>query len=440
MATVTIVGAGSVEFTQEVVSDLLQQPSTRHINIHLMDINADHLRDAERLVHRMMEAAGSRGSLHASTELRSMLHGADYVINTVLVGGYEAIQRDFHIAAQYGVRHTVGDTLGVSGIMRAVRTVPQVIDLARAMEDVAPHALLLNYTNPMSMLVMAIARSSSIQHYGLCHSTAHTASQVAEYLEVPFEDLHWLSAGINHMAWLLQLSVNGEDQYPRLLERSYDQQWFKKDPVRFDLLQRLGYFVTESSKHNAEYYAYFAHWPKEIERLGIPINEYLTRQRRNLSAYLQEQQTRPLAEVLMSEPSGEYAPLLIQARETGETWWFQGNVMNDGLIENLPEDACVEVPVLVNRHGILPTKVGRLPHVLAGLNHQAVAVQQLTVDAILEGSRDLLYQAVMMDAQAGAAMTLDQMRNMVDDLLAAQRDLVPSFAVRRLWPSVPMRV
>jgi alpha-galactosidase len=440
MATVTIIGAGSVEFTQEVVSDLLQQPSTRHINIHLMDINADHLRDAERLVQRMMEAAASHGSLRASTELRPMLLGTDYVINTVLVGGYEAIQRDFQIAAHYGVRHTVGDTLGVCGIMRGVRTVPQVVELARAMEEVAPQALLLNYTNPMSMLVMAIARSSSVQHYGLCHSTAHTASQIAEYLEVPFEDLQWLAAGINHMAWLLQLSVNGEDQYPRLLARSYDREWFRQDPVRFDLLQRLGYFVTESSKHNAEYYAYFAHWPEEIERLGIPINEYLTRIRRNLAAYLQEQQTRPLAEVLLPEASGEYAPLLIQAREARETWWFQGNVMNDGLIENLPEDCCVEVPVLVNRHGILPTKIGRLPHVLAALNHQAVAVQQLTVDAILEGSRDLLYQAVMMDAQTSAAMTLDQMRNMVDELLEAQGDLVPSFPIRRLWPSLPMHV
>lgn len=437
MITVAIIGAGSVVFTQEIVSDLLQHPATRDVHFRLMDQNPVRLAQAQRLVRRMAEAAQGHGAVVATSELEVAMQGADYVINTVLVGGRSAVQKDFTIAARYGVRHTVGDTLGVSGIMRGVRTIPVVIHIAQQMERIAPQAILLNYTNPMSMLIMAVSRTSAIQHFGLCHSTVNTAQQVAEYLEVSPKSLQWQAAGINHMAWMLTLSVEGQNMYPELLRRSRLQPWFNRDPVRFDLLQRTGYFVTESSKHSAEYYAAYAHWPAEVARLGIPLDEYLTRKHRDMAAYLSDQEQRPSSELLF-EASGEYAPRLIQARTTGETWWFQANVMNHGLIDNLPKGACVEVPCLVYQHGIVPTIARPLPLHLAALNRQAISVQELTVDAVIQGSRDRLYQAVMMDPQASAAMTLDAMRVMVDELLEAQGALVPNLERTRLWPTTSM--
>lgn len=424
-------------FTQEIVSDLLQHPATRDVHFRLMDENPVRLAQAQHLVQCMAEAAQGHGSVVATVEMEVALQGADYVINTILVGGRDAVQKDFAIAARYGVRHTVGDTLGVSGIMRGVRTIPVVTHIAQLMERIAPQAILLNYTNPMSMLIMAVARTSAVQHFGLCHSTVNTAEQVAEYLEVSPNSLRWQAAGINHMAWMLTITVEGQNMYPELLRRSQLQQWFNRDPVRFDLLQRTGYFVTESSKHSAEYYAAYAHWPEEVTRLGIPLDEYLTRKRRDMAAYLSDQEQRPSSELLF-EASGEYAPRLIQARAMGETWWFQANVMNHGLIDNLPKGACVEVPCLVYPHGILPTVAALLPPQLAALNRQAISVQELTVDAVIQGSRDRLYQAVMMDPQASEAMTLDAMRAMVDELLEAQGALVPNLERTRLWPATPM--
>lgn len=433
MVTVAIVGAGSMEFTRQVVSDLLQREVTKDATVHLIDIDPERLKTSAKMVSRMQGAVGSRGTAVPFLDRREGLAHVDYCINTIQVGGFAATETDFTIPARYGIRQTIADTVGIGGISRGLRTLPQVLQIVGDLIEVAPNATFLNYTNPMSMVMLAVGRRfPGFPAYGLCHSVHYTAEALARYLEVPFEEMRWTSAGINHMAWMLTLRHGDEDLYPRLAIAAQSPAIWRQDAVRFELFRRLGYFVTESSEHNAEYSAFFLTHDAEIERLHIPVGEYLRRSRENLDEYSSIRQAlNDPAESFLLNPSPEYAPAFIAAREAGVEWWFQGNVMNAHLIDNLPEDAAVEVPVFVNRHGVFPGHVGCLPLQLAAMNRAAVSVQQLTVEAVLRNDRDYVYQAAMMDPLVASCLTLDQITRLVDDLLAAHAGLVPDLSSKR---------
>lgn len=429
MTAITIVGAGSVSFTRTLVSDLLQQPATRDCELHLFDIDGEALEASRQLVEQMRQEAKSPGLVRAHGDLRSGVSGADYIICTILVGGRPAAIADFEITGRYGLRYTVGDTLGVAGISRALRTVPALVEIARACADFAPAGLLLNYTNPMGMLISGVGKAVGYPTVGLCHSADYTVRTLASYLELPSSALQWWSAGINHLAWMLSLTHNGRDCYPDLARAAEREEVYARDRARFELMKRVGYFVTESSKHVSEYLAFFIDKQSEIERLAVPVGEFLTRRPVPLANQLAQEHGD--GHSWLKPMSNEYAPALIAARESAGDWCFQANVLNDGLIDNLTDGMCVEVPCFVTRGRLAPAKVGRLPLAAGGLTQQSLTVQELAVDGIISGDRDAVYQAIMMDPQASATLTLATMSNLLDDLLAGYGDL-PRFSSRRL--------
>ena len=317
MTAISIIGAGSVSFTRTLVSDLLQQPATRDCELHLFDIDAEALEAARQLVEQMREEAKAPGVVRAHGDLRTGLAGADYIICTILVGGRAAAIADFEITGRYGLRYTVGDTLGVAGISRAVRTIPALIDIARASAEVAPEGLLLNYTNPMGMLVSAVGKAVGYPAVGLCHSADYTVRTLASYLELPSSALQWWSAGINHLAWMLSLTHDGGDCYPDLARVAEQDNVYAKDRARFELMKRVGYFVTESSKHVAEYLAFFIDKQVEIERLQVPVGEFLTRRPVPIATQLAEAHARDHS--WLKPVSNEYAPALIAAASPTRT-------------------------------------------------------------------------------------------------------------------------
>ena len=429
MTVIAIIGAGSVTFTRTLVSDLLQRPATKDCELRLFDIDSGALDAAHRVVTQMRDEAAAPGPVLAARDLLDCVRGAEYVICTILVGGRAAALRDFEVTARYGLRYTVGDTLGVAGISRALRTIPALVGVARACADVAPEALLLNYTNPMGMLVSAIGRSVGFPAIGLCHSTEFTIQTLGGYLNVPSSQLRWWSAGINHIAWVLSLTRDGADLYPALARAAERAEVYDQDRVRFEIMKRVGYFVTESSMHVSEYVPYFITKPAEIGRLQIPVGQFLRRKPVPISKQLEL--SREQGETWLWPISNEYAPALIAARESNSDWVFQANVMNDGLIGNLSAGMCVEVPCAVSRGNVTPVRVGRLPAAPAALCQQGLTVQELTVEAVLQRNRDLLCQAVMMDPQASALLTVRSMWELVDDLCKAHPEL-PEFRWRRL--------
>lgn len=435
MSTIAIVGAGSMEFTRQVVSDVVRADALADSTFHLVDINPDRLKTAEGMVKSIIREAGRSCPVKLFDSLEGAFKGVNYCVNSIQVGGLAATTVDFEVPERHGIHQTIADTLGIGGIFRGLRTIPAVLDIAGALQEQAPDAVLLNYTNPMSMVVWAVSRAyPDLEVYGLCHSVHYTAEVLSEYLEIPFEELEWTSAGINHMAWMLTLRHKGQDLYPRLFKAARVPEVFQQDAVRFELMQRLGYFVTESSEHNAEYTNYFLTHPDEITRLEIPVGRYLHISQHNVDEFetIKEALKSPNHEFLM-EPSPEYAPAFINARESGQTWWFQGNVMNNGLIDNLPAGSCVEVPVLVNQHGVFASHVGSLPPQLAALDRHAIALQELTVEAALRRDRDLVYQAAMMDPQVSSVLPLHRIWNLVDDMFAAHGAMIPEYASRRLY-------
>lgn len=429
MTVIAIIGAGSVSFTRTLVSDLLQQTATRDCELHLFDIDVNALDASKRLVDEMREEAKAPGVVETFSDLAAAVRGVDYAISTILAGGRAAAVHDFEITAKYGLNYTVGDTLGVAGISRALRTIPALVEIAQACSDNAPDGLLLNYTNPMGMLVSAIGQTVGYPTIGLCHSADYTAKTLAGYIGVPSSKLQWWSAGINHMAWMLSLAVDGRDMYPSLARASTRSDVYDSDRARFDLMKRFGYFVTESSKHVSEYVAYFINKPGEVDRLQVPVGEFLTRRPVPIEAQLQ--QHREQGGRWLSPMSNEYAPALIAARESNEDWCLQANVMNSGLIDNLTADMCVEVPCLVSRGQVVPARVGNLPSGVAGLTQQSLTVQQLVVEAVTHRDRDCLYQAVLLDPQASARLTVGEMSLLVDELLEGYAAL-PEYGSRRL--------
>lgn len=474
---IAFIGAGSTVFARNLLQDLFTFPELHGSTIALMDIDPVRLADTETIAHLLADSAGAHPKIQATTNLRAALDGADYAINMIQVGGYRpATVIDFEIPKRYGLRQTIGDTLGIGGIMRALRTIPVMLDFGRQMEELCPDVLFLNYTNPMAMLCIAMERATAIRTVGLCHSVHNTAAEIAEWLDVPFEEVNFVCAGINHVAFMLRYERDGEDLYPALRGFAAERREPAWERVRFEVLRRFGYFVTESSEHFSEYVPWFIKPGRDdlIQRFNIPLDEYparcedqiadwadfraaltspepeaMTRYQEARRGHLDGMDERRIAVVERedsalaaamrqaaladhesdeSSHSGEYGTLIIHSAETGQPRVVYGNVANRGLIANLPATCCVEVPCLVDRNGVQPTQIGVLPHQLAALMQTNINVQELTVQAALTGKREHVYQAAMLDPHTAAELDPEQICAMVDELLEAHGGMVPEMA------------
>jgi len=424
---VTFVGAGSVEFTRNVVTDLCGYPEL-HGGLHLAlyDISAERLAHAQQLVSRISAQTGAGATVTATRDRRAALAGARYVINEVQVGGYDATRADFDIPARYGVRQTIGDTLGIGGIFRGLRTIPVVLALARDMHEVCPDAYLLSYSNPMAMLPWAVYEGTEFTRvFGLCHSVRDTQAFLTGLVGADPERVRFLTAGFNHQAFVLRFEQDGESLYPRLAEIIESSPELRRR-VRVEIFRRFGYFPTESSEHSAEYVPWFMRHDDQVGQFRIFVGDYLARSEENLRELAALRRDLAADAPLELEPANELASLFIHALETGTERELHVNIRNDGLISSLPDECCVEVPCLVGPGGAKPVPVGALPPQLAALNRTFLNVVELTVLAALEGSREHVYQAALLDPNTAATLTTAQVVAMCDDLLEAHRDLLPA--------------
>jgi alpha-galactosidase len=426
---VTFVGAGSTVFAKTLIGDLLSFPELSGTTIALMDIDLERLRTSELVARKLAEAAGAAATVEATMDRRVALDGADYVITMFQVGGYRpATVTDFELPKRVGLRQTIGDTLGIGGIMRGLRTIPVLLDVCRAMEEVCPNALLLQYVNPMAMLGWAVERATSIRAVGLCHSVQGTARDLAADVGVPAGELEYRCAGINHLAFYLELRHRGRDLYPdlrRVIDEGRVPEWNR---VRYEVFRRFGYFSTESSEHLAEYVPWFIKGarPDLIEAFNIPLDEYPRRCEQQIAEWEGLRASLESGAPVTATRSDEYGAAIIRAVETGDPFRFNGNVANrTRLIDNLPPECCVEVPCLADERGITPDTVGTLPVQLAALIQTNVNVQALSVEAALTRRRDHVDHAAMLDPHTGSELTLEEIHRLVDELLEAHGELVP---------------
>jgi alpha-galactosidase len=425
MTRIAFIGAGSVVFTRNLLSDLLWFPELHDVEIALHDIDADRLATAEAIATVTAQERGASPRISAHLDRRAALDDADFVLNMVQIGGHEATLRDFEIPARYGLRQTIADTLGIGGIFRTLRTADHMLALGNEMTELCPpSAWLLNYTNPMAMLCWLVYAGTPLENVvGLCHSVQATTRDLAEIVGVPAEEVTILSAGLNHQAFLLRFEHRDEDLYPRLRERMESDPELQRR-TRFAIFRRFGYFPTESSEHAAEYVPWFMHHDGELERYRIPVDEYVRRSEENLVEYERIKATLPATDSLPLERSSEYAAPIVHSVVTGEPRVIYGNVRNRGLLPGLVEDSCVEVPCLVDATGIHGVPVPGYPPELAALNRTFNNVVELTVRAALEGRPELVRQAAMLDPNAGATLTLDEIDALCDDLMAAHGELL----------------
>ncbi|MCB9155221.1 MAG: alpha-glucosidase/alpha-galactosidase [Caldilineae bacterium] len=443
MPKITFIGAGSTVFAKSLLGDILSFPELADSTISLFDIDLPRLRTSEVVARKIAEALEAQPVIEATTDRRAALDGADYAICMIQVGGYKpATVVDFEIPKRYGLRQTIADTLGIGGIMRGLRTIPVLLDMCRDMDDLCPDVTFLQYVNPMAMNCWAISRASTIKTVGLCHSVQATAGKLANDISVPIDEINYLCAGINHMAFYLRFERDGEDLYPlirRVVAEGRVPDWNR---VRYEMLRRLGYFVTESSEHFSEYVPWFIKRdrPDLIDQFNIPLDEYISRCEVQIAdweamrARFENPETRfrvrrpgDEVEMLTIQRSHEYGSGIIHSLETGQPRVIYGNVANRGLIDNLPQGCCVEVPCLVDKSGIQPTAVGALPPHLAALMQTNINVQALTVEAALTGKREHIYHAAMLDPHTAAELDLDQICNLVDDLIEAHGDWLPEY-------------
>ena len=425
MTRIAFVGAGSVEFTRNLLGDLLTFPELADATIALHDIDPERLETAEGMAQWTNQQLGARATFEAHLDRRAALAGCDFVVNMIQVGGHAATRIDFEVPMKHGLRQTIGDTLGIGGIFRSLRTIPVMLDIARDMHELCPDAWLLNYTNPMAMLCWATYAGSPIQRIvGLCHSVQWTTRGLADIVGVPYEEVDYVGAGVNHQAWILRFRRDGEDLYP-LLDAAIERDAELRRRVRVEIYRRFGYFPTESSEHSSEYLPWFLRDAAMIDRFRVPVDEYVRRSEENLRLYAEERERLASGGGFEIERSLEYASLIVHSVVTGEPRVIYGNVRNDGLIENLPRGACVEVPCLVDGNGVQPTAIGALPPQLAGLNRTFLNVCELTVRAVLEGRRDHVEHAALLDPNTAATLSPEQIVALVDDMIAAHGDAIP---------------
>lgn len=432
MPHITIIGAGSAVFSRQLMTDILQIEGLDEGHFALVDIDAERLELAHRMAERLIVHSGKRWGVTASTRRREVLAGSDFIINTIEVAGLANVKYDFELPMKYGVDQCIGDTIGPGGIFKALRTGPAWLDILRDAEQLCPDALVLNYTNPMSILTFAALRGTQMQTVGLCHSVQGTSELLAEYLEIPPSELEWRCAGINHNSWFTQLRYHGQDMYPRLRERASIPAIYEQDPVRFEFMLHFGAFVTESSGHFSEYTPYFRKRPDLIKRYcragylgetGFYAHNWSTWREENDSEIREMLDgTRPIDYTR----SYEYGSNIIEAVVLNRPTVFHGNVRNNGLIDNLP-DGCVEVACLVDRNGVQPTHFGALPEQLAALNRSHMAVHSLMSEALLTHNKEAARYALLLDPLTAAVCSPAEISKLFDEMWEAEREYLQPF-------------
>jgi len=440
MAKIVLIGAGSHVFSRRLISDILSYPELRDSTIALMDIDKEPLDLIAAFARKLVEQHRFKTRVESTTDRREALEGADYVVVTIMVGGMQLLQAEIQIPAKYGIEQATGETLGPVGVFFGLRHIPILLDICHDMEELCPDAWLLNYTNPMAMNCWAINDYTHIKNVGLCHSVQGTAALLARYLGVPHDELSYWAAGINHMAWFLELRWRGEDAYPLLREKFKDpeiysrpdEHWFfGPDIVRAETFKAFGYFHTESSQHTSEYVPYFRKKGRpelserfRLLRLGAyPEMELKSRRKRDeeFKQQLCTDQKLPISR------TDEYCATIIHSIETGIPLRINGNVKNNGLITNLLEGCCVEVPCLVDKEGIHPCYVGDLPPQLAALNQSNINVQKLTVKAAIEKDKTSIFHALLLDPLTSATLTIDEIQRMLDEIFQFEKEYLKGF-------------
>jgi alpha-galactosidase len=436
---ITFLGAGSTIFARNVLGDCMCTPALQNSEIALYDIDGERLKESaiilEAINSNVNENRAKITTFLGVEQRKDALRDADFVVNAVQVGGYEPCTViDFEIPKKYGLEQTIGDTIGISGIMRGLRTIPVMADFAKDMEEVCPDALFMNYTNPMSILTGYMQRYTKVKTVGLCHSVQICTKELLEGvgMDDKVEGCSDLIAGINHMGWLLEMrDKDGNDIYPEAKEKAIlkNDTEKHKDMVRFEYIRHFGYYCTESSEHNAEYNNFFIKekYPELIERFNIPIDEYLRRCVEQIKGWEKEKEEILQGGKITHQRSLEYASYIMEAMVTNKPYKIGGNVMNTGLIKNLPEDACVEVPCLVDANGVTPCYVGRLPVQLAALNMTNVNVHLLTIEAARTKNREHIYQAAMLDPHTSSELSIDEIKSMVDEMIEAHGEYMAGY-------------
>lgn len=436
MKKIAFIGAGSFGFTRKLVKDILAFPAFRDATIALMDIDEERLRYIDKAVRKITEAGGYPATVESTTDRAKALEGADGVVCTILSGGVDVWRYDIEIPKSFGVDINVGDTRGPAGVFRALRTIPVMLDICRDIEKYCPQAIFLNYTNPMAMLCRAMQSETSVQVTGLCHSVQGTAAMLAQWIGAPMDEVTYLCAGINHQAWYLNFRWNNEDAYPLIREAVAKPEIYNREQVRNEMFLHLDYYVTESSGHNSEYNPWFRKRPDLIEKYcthgtgwnpgeyAYILNQYLARENNwkdDIEAWLAED------EIDLSL-GNEYAAYIFNAVfGDGTLYEFNGNVLNSGLIDNLIDGCCVEVPVLASPRGLNPMHVGPLPDHLAVINNISAGSEELAIEASLTGDPRKVFHSVLMDPLTSAVLSMQETKDMVDALMEKNRDYLPMF-------------
>ncbi len=437
MSKIVFIGAGSFGFTRSLVRDILTFARMRDATLALVDINKERLNFSRRAVGRIIELGNYPAKIIATTDRKEVLKGADAVLVTILCGSTNVWKHDILIPKKYGVDTNVGDTRGPSGIFRALRTIPEMVGICKDMERLCPHAILLNYTNPMAMLCRAMQRESRIQVTGLCHSVQGTARMLANWCGIPPEELNYVCAGINHLSWYTKLEHKGQDLYPKLRRVvAKNKKIYNHELVRNEMFLALGYYVTESSGHNSEYNWWFRKRPDLIKKYCTHGKGWNPGAYAYILKHYQRREKTWKAEVkkwledknaISLERGHEYAASIINARLGGELFRFNGNVPNTGLVTNLPPDACVEVPVLASREGFTPMHVGALPPQCAALTGLSSQIEEMTVAACLSGDPEMVYRAICLDPLTAAVLSLAEIKKMVQEMFRRHRRYLPQF-------------
>lgn len=435
MIKITFIGAGSTIFAKNILGDVMLTPSLQNSELAIFDIDNVRLEESEKMLKAInANSNNNRANIKKYTDRKEALRDATFVVNAIQVGGYKpSTVIDFEIPKKYGLKQTIGDTTGIGGIFRGLRTLPVMFDIAKDMEAVCPNAWLLNYTNPMSILTMGMLKATKIKTVGLCHSVQVCVPELFEHLEIEekynLEDFQWKIAGINHMAWLTEITKNGKDFYPEIKRLANEKSNPHSDSVRFELMKTFGYYITESSEHNAEYHPYFIKnkYPELIDELQIPLDEYLKRCVNQIENWEHQRDDIVNNGSLEHSRSKEYASYIMESIITGKPTSIAGNVLNKGLITNLPDNCCVEVPCLVDKNGIQPTYIGDLPTQLAALNRTNINVHELTVEAAITLEKDKIYQAALLDPHTSSELSISDIKSMVDELIDAHGDFLPEY-------------
>jgi alpha-galactosidase len=430
MAKITFMGAGSTIFAKNVIGDCIVTQALEESQIVLYDIDAQRLKESEDILVNINRNHGGKARITATTDRKEALKGADYVVNAIQVGGYEPCTvTDFEIPKKFGLRQTIGDTLGIGGIFRALRTIPVMLDFARDMEELCPDAWFLNYTNPMSILTGAMLRATGIKTVGLCHSVQVCFKELLTGVNMSCEGVQWKVAGVNHQSWLLEVARDGVDLYPEIKRRALERETPHDDMVRYEIMNRFGYYVTESSEHSSEYMPYFikSQYPELIDKFKIPLDEYPRRCINQIRDWGAMKEDLINNKNIAHSRTNEYASYIIEAIETDKPYKIGGNVLNKGLITNLPGEACVEVPCMVDASGVSPCFVGSLPRQCAALNMTMINVQLLTIEASLTLKKEHIYHAAMLDPHTSAELPLDKIAALCDKLIEAHGTWLPKY-------------